>query len=316
MYHPTTRLLTILELLQAHPSLSGDALARRLEVEPRSVRRYITMLQDMGMPVEAVRGPGGGYQLRPGFKLPPLMFTEEEATAVVLGLLGTAWLQVDQSSVTVEGALAKVMRVLPVRARERVHAMASSIVMSTYEQSERPNAALLLDLSEAIQHRKQIAIDYRSQQEHDTHRMVDPYSLAGWWGRWYLIGYCHLRKGYRLFRLDRLTGLAVLTESFVRNDAFDITAYIKENLGKVSSRWQIAVEFQASLAAVQQKIPKAFGTFTETPGGVLFETQHGDLADVAQFLVGRNLPFTVQGPPELRDELRKIAERITRGIGG
>lgn len=97
MYHPTTRLLTILELLQAHHSLSGEALARRLEVEPRSVRRYITMLQDMGMPIEAVRGPGGGYQLRPGFKLPPLMFTEEEATALVLGLLGTVWLEVGLS---------------------------------------------------------------------------------------------------------------------------------------------------------------------------------------------------------------------------
>ena len=98
MYHPTTRLLTILELLQTHPSLSGEALARRLEVEPRSVRRYIAMLQDMGMPIEAVRGPGGGYQLRPGFKLPPLLFSEEEATAIVLGLLSTSWLAIDQIS--------------------------------------------------------------------------------------------------------------------------------------------------------------------------------------------------------------------------
>jgi predicted DNA-binding transcriptional regulator YafY len=103
MYHPTTRLLTILELLQAHPSLSGEALARRLEVEPRSVRRYIMMLQDMGMPIEAARGPGGGYRLRPGFKLPPLLFSEEEATAIVLGLLGTAWLEIGQSPVAVEG---------------------------------------------------------------------------------------------------------------------------------------------------------------------------------------------------------------------
>src|ERR671927_1280535 len=98
MYHPTTRLLTILELLQVHPSLSGPAIARRLEVEPRSVRRYITMLQDMGMPIEAVRGPGGGYRLRPGFKLPPLLFSEDEATAIVLGLLSTTWLAVDNST--------------------------------------------------------------------------------------------------------------------------------------------------------------------------------------------------------------------------
>ncbi|HEU5089089.1 MAG TPA: HTH domain-containing protein, partial [Roseiflexaceae bacterium] len=114
MYHPTTRLLTILELLQTYATMSGAALARRLEVEPRSVRRYITMLQDMGIPIEAVRGPGGGYQLRPGFKLPPLLFSEEEATAIVLGLLSASWLALGQPSVAVEGALAKVMRVLPI----------------------------------------------------------------------------------------------------------------------------------------------------------------------------------------------------------
>src|SRR5262245_1212921 len=113
MYHPTTRLLTILELLQIHPSLSGAALARRLEVEPRSVRRYIMMLQDMGMPIEAVRGPGGGYRLRPGFKLPPLLFTEEEATAIMFGLLSSAWLEIGLSGVAIESALAKVFRVLP-----------------------------------------------------------------------------------------------------------------------------------------------------------------------------------------------------------
>ena len=95
MYHPTTRLLTILELLQTHPYLSGDELARRLEVEVRSVRRYILMLQEMGIPVEGTRGPGGGYRLRPGYKLPPLLFTEEEATAMVLGLLGIAWLEIE-----------------------------------------------------------------------------------------------------------------------------------------------------------------------------------------------------------------------------
>src|SRR6266498_3159234 len=181
MYHPTTRLLTILELLQAHVSLSGAALARRLEVEPRSVRRYITMLQDMGMPIEAVRGPGGGYQLRPGFKLPPLLFSEEEATAIVLGLLSTAWIEIDQSSVAVEGALAKVLRVLPLRARERLSAMSAHLVVSPNEREGRPEATLLLDLSEAIHLRRRVALDYRSHHDQVTHRTVEPYGLAGWW---------------------------------------------------------------------------------------------------------------------------------------
>lgn len=316
MYHPTTRLLTILELLQAHPLLSGKALARRLEVEPRSIRRYITMLQDMGMPIEAVRGPGGGYQLRPGFKLPPLLFSEEEATALVLGLLGTPWLELDQSSLAVEGALAKVLRVLPVRARERLNAVAASLVLSPGEQATRPDAALVIDLSEAIQLRRRITIDYQSYQAEQTHRTVEPYGLAGWWGRWYLVAYCCLRQDYRLFRLDRMQGMQVLTGTFTRVEDFDVAAYLREHLGRVSARWEITVEFHAPLVAVQQKIPASYGSLTETAAGVLFQTRHGDLADVARFLVTRNLPFVVHAPTELRTALLQMAEQITRSATG
>jgi predicted DNA-binding transcriptional regulator YafY len=312
MYHPTTRLLTILELLQTHPALSGEALARRLEVEPRSVRRYITMLQDMGMPIEAARGPGGGYRLRPGFKLPPLLFSEEEATAIVLGLLGTSWLEIGQSPVAVEGALAKVLRVLPLSARERLSAVSSHLILSPHEQEARPDAKLLIDLSEAIQRRQRISIAYRSHHDQATQRTVEPYALAGWWGRWYLVGYCCLRQGYRLFRLDRMQQVQVLAETFERAKDFDCEAYVRESLGYFSPDWQIEVEFHAPLATVQGKIPSGYGTLTATPDGVLFQSQHGDLAGTARYLVALNLPFVVHGPPELREELLKLAEQITR----
>jgi predicted DNA-binding transcriptional regulator YafY len=316
MYHPTTRLLTILELLQTHVSLSGEALARRLEVEPRSVRRYIAMLQDMGMPIEAVRGPGGGYQLRPGFKLPPLMFSEEEATAIVLGLLSTAWLAIGQPATAVEGALAKVLRVLPLRARERLSAMSASLVLLSNQYDGQPPAALLLDLSEAIQQRRRVALDYRSQRDEITHRAVEPYGLAGWWNHWYLVGYCCLRRGFRLFRLDRVLRMQLLSETFSRDESFDLEAYLREQLGNVSSRWQIAVEFRAPLTTVRQKIPAAYGTLTETTGGVRFETEHSDLGDVARFLMARNLPFIVLEPPELREELLCLADRLVQSAGG
>jgi predicted DNA-binding transcriptional regulator YafY len=270
----------------------------------------------MGMPIEAVRGPGGGYQLRPGFKLPPLLFTEEEATALVLGLLSSPWLEIDQSSVAVEGALAKVLRVLPLRARERLRAVASHLVLSPHERESRPDATLLIDLSEAIQQRRRVAIDYRSHHDAITHRKVEPYGLAGWWGRWYLAGYCCLRQGYRLFRLDRLQGMQVLAETFVRAEDFDVQAYMREHLGKESSRWQIEVVFQAALYTVQQKIPSGYGTLTETPEGVVFRAEHGDLADLAQFLVSRKLPFIVHEPAELRAELVQLAERIARSVVG
>jgi predicted DNA-binding transcriptional regulator YafY len=226
--------------------------------------------------------------------------------------MGTAWLEIDQSSVAVEGALAKVLRVLPLRARERLRAVSSHLILSQQEQGTRPHAALLLDLSEAIQQRQCIAIHYRSHHDAVTHRIVEPYGLAGWWGHWYLVGYCRLRQGYRLFRLDRLQTIQVQTETFARAEDFDVQTYLKEHLGKVSSRWQIKVEFHVPLYTVQQKIPAGYGTLTETPKGVMFQTQHGDLADVAQFLVTRKLPFVVHEPPELRAELLQLAERITQ----
>src|SRR5207302_10392431 len=115
-FNPYTTLFRSLELLQSRPFISGPELAARLEMDVRTVRRYITHLQDVGIPVEANIGRYGGYRLRPGFKLPPLIFTEEEATAIMLGLLASTWLEIGQSAVAIEGALAKVSRVLPLRA--------------------------------------------------------------------------------------------------------------------------------------------------------------------------------------------------------
>src|SRR5438067_11090842 len=116
MYHPTSRVLTVLELLQSRPSITGPELAARLEMDVRTVRRYITHLQDVGIPIEANIGRYGGYRLRPGFKLPPLIFTEEEATAIMLGLLTSTWLEIEQAAAAIEGALAKGARGLPLPA--------------------------------------------------------------------------------------------------------------------------------------------------------------------------------------------------------
>lgn len=316
MYHPSTRLLTILELLQTHASLSGDELARRLEVEPRTVRRYIGMLQDMGMPVETTRGPGGGYHLRPGFKLPPLLFSEEEATAILLGLLGASWLELKLPAMAVEGAMAKVARILPKAARERLQALSTHLIMSPHDQESRPNASLLLDLSQAIEGRQRVAITYRSRQDEVTQRTVEPYGVAGWWGRWYLVAYCCLRQDYRTFRLDHIEEIQVLDETFVRHPGFDTEAFILAQVARTTPIWPIEVEFHASLRTVQKSINPTFGTLTETAGGVLFQTHHGDLVSVARYLRGLNLPFVIHHPPELRQEILRMAELLLRSAQG
>src|SRR3954471_13530134 len=152
---PTTRLLALLELLQAHDLLGGEAIARRLEIDTRSVRRYVAMLQDIGIPVEAVRGPHGGYRLRPGFKLPPLMFTEDEALAITLGLLAARRFGLTADALGIEGAMAKVDRALPVASRDRMQAVQETLAFLPERSPQPPDSGIVLDLSAAIRQNRQ-----------------------------------------------------------------------------------------------------------------------------------------------------------------
>src|SRR5262245_40433041 len=146
MYHPTTRLRAVLELLQSRGRIGGGELARRLEVDERTVRRYVTMLRDLGIPVEAELGRYGAYRLRPGFKLPPLMFSDEEALAVVLGLLAARRMGLTVDVTATEGALAKIERVLPETLRSQLQAVSAAITPDLRQAGQAaPRAAVLAD---------------------------------------------------------------------------------------------------------------------------------------------------------------------------
>ena len=125
MYHPTTRVLAVLALLQAYGRMSGAELAQRLEVNVRTLRRYIIMLQDLGIPIEAERGRNGAYVLSAGFKLPPMMFTNEEALALTVGLISARHLNLADTDRAVESAFAKLERVMPLDLKSRVRARRS-----------------------------------------------------------------------------------------------------------------------------------------------------------------------------------------------
>jgi predicted DNA-binding transcriptional regulator YafY len=267
-------------------------------------------LQDVGIPVEATIGRHGGYRLRPGFKLPPLIFTEEEATAIMLGLLASTWLEIGQSPAAIEGALAKVSRVLPVQARERLQAVTSHLVLFPHHQQMRPDASLLIDLSGAIHASQRIAIDYRSHHNKSTHRKVEPYGIIGWKGRWYLGGYCCLRQDYRSFRLDRIQRIQILSETFEKAENFDFEAYVKEqyNAGSI----HMEVEFQADMSTVQQKMHALYGTLTPTPTGVLLQEEYDDVESMARYLMALDLPFIINHPPELREALLQLGERMVQ----
>src|SRR4051812_10903619 len=130
MLTPTSRLLELLELLQAQPLTTGRQIAQRLGIDARTVRRYVAALQALDIPVEGQRGVGGGYRVRPGYRLPPLMLNDDEAVAVVLGLIGARGPALEREADPVEGALAKILRVLPAPLRSRVEALEQTLAFT------------------------------------------------------------------------------------------------------------------------------------------------------------------------------------------
>lgn len=327
MYHPTSRVLTVLELLQARPSITGPELAARLETDVRTVRRYIMHLQDVGIPIEATIGRYGGYRLRPGFKLPPLMLSDDEALAVTLGLLAARGLGLSDAVPAIEGALAKVERVLPLALRERVQAVRQTVALGagtagTHGSGGAASGAAttrhVLVLSSAAQQGRRVRLRYRARDTEDdggTEREVDPYGLAYCEGRWYLVGYCHLRAAIRVFRLDRIQRLDASEERFTRPDGFDSLAYAIQAFAAIPDRWLVEVLLETTLEQVRWSVPPQFATLEETQGGVILRAYDSDLDHTARFLVGLGCPMQVRQPAELFDALHRLADGILHTIG-
>jgi len=315
MYHPTTRVLTVLEMLQAHDSISGPQLAARLEVNIRTVRHYITLLQDIGIPIEAERGRQGGYRMRPGFKLPPLMFTEDEALALTLGLLAARRMGLSAAAPAVEGALAKVERVMPATLRARMDAVQETLVFDVPPPYATPASATLLTFSVATQQRRCIQMRYRAMGDRETERAFDPYGVVHYDGRWFTVGYCHLRAGLRMFRLDRVLRAEIGDAAFERPDDFDSLAYVVASLASAPGTWEIEVLLETELDHARQRVPAAMARLEAVPDGVLMRCQVENLDWVARFLVGLGFRMLVRRPTELRQVLRRLAQEIAEAAG-
>lgn len=311
MYFPTTRVLTVLEMLQSHRQLSGPELAERLEVNIRTVRRYILMLQDLGIPVETVRGRYGAYRLRPGFKLPPLMLTEDEALAVTLGLLVARRLGLAVAAPDVEGALAKVGRVLPAALRERVQAVQDILILD-FPASEAPPASdVVVTLCAAAQLGRRAGLRYQAWRASVTERAVDVYGIVCRDGFWYAVGYCHLRQDVRVFRLDRVLQAEIREETYTRPAHFDCLAHVARAVALMPDKWLVEVLLETSLEEAKREVPSALAVLEETTSGVLLRCYTKDLDWLAHILAGLSCPFVVRQPLELRAALKRLATHLT-----
>jgi predicted DNA-binding transcriptional regulator YafY len=313
MSRPATRVLAFLELLQDHPGLGGRELAERLETQPRTVRRYATALRELGIPVEAERGRAGGYRLRPGFRMPPLMLDSDEAAAVTLGLLAARRYGLASTEPAVERALAKILRVLPGGLRERALALNETVAFTpAFRPPEPAPTQTVLTLARAISLSRRVEMRYRTHDGRETERAVDPFGIVHHAGRWYAVGHDHLRNDLRTFRLDRILELDETRESAISPPPdFNAADHVAKMFSRGIWRHDIEVVLHATPEAAARRISTAMGELSEHPAGVLLSTSTEHLGAMARSLAGLGWQFTVLHPPELRDEVAQLAERLS-----
>lgn len=316
MYSPTTRLLTILELLQSHHRMSGSQLAQRLEISKRSVRRYIVMLQDMGIPIEAERGPDGAYYLGRGYKLPPLMFNNAEAVALVLGLLMMRAFQLPVEIAAIEGALAKAEQVMPETLLDQVRGLQAAITFSATPPPISLQPSFVSRLSVAVHRGHRVFLRYLAFSGDESSRLFDPYGIVYHNGYWYTAGYCHLRNNLRIFRIDRIVALEQLNQPFERPVDFNTLQYVYSALATMPGTYQVEIVLHGPIEQVRQLLPPAAGTLEETPSGIIWRREVYELESIAHLLLRFDFPVTICQPTELGEIMRQLARKalsMTRG---
>jgi predicted DNA-binding transcriptional regulator YafY len=309
---PTTRLLSMLELLQARGRIGGAEIARRLEVGERTVRRYAVMLQEMGVPVEGERGCHGGYSLRRGYRLPPMMFTDEEALGLSLGLLAARGLGLSGAAPAVEGALAKLERAMPEALREWVRSLEETVSIAAARSAPPASTGALLTLAAAVAERRRVRLRYRSEGARETEREVDPYGVAHREGYWYASGHCHLRGGVRLFRLDRVVGAEMLGETFALPADLDPSpeGALIAAASTPGDEWLVEVLLETGTEDARRRLPAVGFSLERTEGGTLLRCSTTHLDWLARVLAGLECSFVVRSPAELREALRRRAQKI------
>jgi predicted DNA-binding transcriptional regulator YafY len=312
MSQPTTRVLALLEMLQAREVTGGADLARALEVDRRTLRRYIVMLEELGIPIVTTQGRYGGYQVVPGFKLPPMIFSDEEALALAVGLMAARGLGLAQSMPAVASARAKLDRVFPAKLKSRLRAVDESVALELTRAAPVIDQQVLGLLCSASQERRRVRMVYQSRSDEQTEREFDPYGLVYRAGRWYIVGWCHLRRGLRSFRLDRVVSATSLTVSFERPGDFDTLAYLKQSISMIPRAHAVEVLLKTDLASAQRALVPYVGVLECVEEGVLLRAQADDLDWIARELARLPFDFSVKSPTALRGAIARISQRLDR----
>jgi predicted DNA-binding transcriptional regulator YafY len=314
MSETSSRLLELLSLLQARRDWPGNELAGRLEVSGRTIRRDVERLRRLGYPVKSLTGPAGGYRLRAGSAMPPLLLDDEEAIAIAVGLRTAAGASVSGIEETAVRALVKLEQVLPAHLRRRVSALGEA-TLTLPAAGPRVHPQALTVIAGACRDSECLRFAYRSRDGVDSRREVEPHSLVNRGHRWYLVAWDRRRGDWRTFRLDRVTRPASTGVRFHPRDlpAKDAAAYVERSLAAAPTRYEAVLTLHVPAEEIASRVPAYWGAVEPIDGRTCrYTTGDDDLGWLAVRIAMLGVDFEVSEPPELVDHLRSLASRLRR----
>jgi predicted DNA-binding transcriptional regulator YafY len=305
---PTSRALLTLELISNRPGITGEQLAGRLGLTDRAVRRYVAILREAEIPIESTTGKYGGYRVGHGLRLPPLMFSTDEALALVMAAVEGRGTSADAQPVS--SALAKIIRVLPERVAGSAEAVRSVASPGRAADGDSPNPELTAALVRARASLRRVEVRYRLRPDREVSMEVDPWAVVVRHGLWYLLCWSHPATARRVLRVDRVIDVRELAETFEAPDDLDPVRTLEEQL---SQGWthEIEVVIDAPLERVARWVPRTVGRLEPIDDGHTRLVASTDEPDwYAAMLAFVRAPFHVLAPRQLQDEVVALGRRL------
>ena len=315
MAETTSRVLQLLGLLQSRRVWTGDELAERLGVTTRSVRRDVDRLRDLGYPVHASKGHGGGYQLGAGAALPPLLLDPDEAVAMAVCLRLAAGGTVAGVGESALRALSKLDQVMPSRLRSQVSAVHDATVTLTSPSDAAVEPDVLMTLARACRDREHVNLGYVDIRGNATQRRLEPYQLVTTGRRWYLLAYDRDKQDWRSLRLDRMADVHALGSTFVARDAPDAATYVQKSISSSPYRYVARVRYQASEEALAQHFSPASVTIeADGPDACIVTAGADDPERMVLYFATVGYDFEILEPPEVMEAVETVAERLRAAV--
>lgn len=315
MLDTSARLLRLLSVLQTRRFWSGTDLAEQLEVTPRTLRRDVDRLRSLGYAIEAISGPGGGYQLGKGAAMPPLLLDDEEAIAMAVALRSAtdSFAGLRETGLR---ALVKLEQLLPARLRRRLSAV-DAMTVSVHARPAELAPDLLTVLAGACNDNERLAFAYEDRAGNATTRNVEPHRLAHAHEHvWYLVAFDVDREDWRTFRVDRIRGEPKAKGRFVpRPPPQDVADYVANSISYAPFTFRARVRLQGAAHKLAAKIPAWAGVLEpETATTSILRCGANTLDGLVIRLVLCGAEFELLEPAELAPQIRAVLERVHRAL--